>query len=415
MEGWRKMKKYTALMITLLAMLALCTTAAFAETGKFTFGSMTILPSLGLEGVSDDNIYLGNGANQTTEKVVSDWVTHVKPAVLFDYKFGGRGGVKFGYKGDLAYYSKETDNDWQSHIGAFDLNYYSPGGLILGIKNVYTDTSDPFSNDADYLNASTEQVKRWLNRLDSKLGYKLGDSLKVLGFYNYYIQDYENKARDFSQDYNDNELGAGVEAMFLPKTWGFLRYHYGLRDYTTEATLVNDSNDSDYTYHRVNAGIGWDGGAKLSGEFNLGYQWRKYENEVDSFVSKYEDKNTWIAATDVKYSIMENTRIGAILRRELKETGSNTNEFNVETAVGINLSHTAMEKIILAAGYEYTRNEYNTNNRDDRINRFNIGVDYKIQPWLTAGAEYILKIRDSTVSAYDYDDNQVLIKIKAGF
>ena len=421
MKGWQKMKKFATLTITLFAIFALCTSAALAEIGKHKIGGNTLLLySLGYEGESNDNIYRGAGTNNTTERVAADWINHIKPAVMFDYTIAGRGDIKFGYKGDLAYYNTENLNDWQKHIGAFDLNYRSPAGLLAGLKNVYTDTSDPYSNDADYLNASTEQVKRWLNRLNAKLGYtKLGDKFGVIGYYNYYIQDYENKVRDFSQDYNEHEIGAGGEMAVMTKTFAFLRYHYGTRDYTTEATLVNDSNDSDYTWHRVNGGLGWDSGAKWSGELNLGYAWKNYENEIDSLGSPYEDRNTWIAFTDVNFQATQATSVGGILRRELKETGSNTNEYNVETQIGLDVSHTVIEKVILGMGYAYQENDYNTSTngikRDDKVHDFDISADYMIQPWLTAGLEYVFKSRDSTVNEYDYDQNRIFVRLTGGF
>ena len=409
------MKKISVLTITLLAMFALCTNPAFAEMGKYKVGSLTILPSIGLEWQSDDNVYQGNGSNNTTEKVVSDAISHIKPAVMFDYKFDGRGGLKFGYKGDLAYYETSDNNNWQSHSGLFDLNYNSPGGLIVGVNNNYTVTEDPFSNESDYLNAATRKVERWNDTLKAKVGYKLGDTLKVLGYCNYYIQDYQDDVRDFSQDYNQMEFGAGVEMALMAKTWGFLRYHYGVRDYTTETTTVTEANDSDQNWHRVNGGIAWDSGAKWSGELNLGYQSKAYENERDPLNNIYEEKNTWIAATNVKYAITEATRLGVTLNRALKETRSDTTEYNEETAYGINASHTMMEILNLSAAYVYTKNEYNTNNREDDTNMVKVDVDYKIQPWLTAGAGYVYKERDSNLNANDYKDNQFVARVKAGF
>jgi hypothetical protein len=418
MEGWQKMKKFAKMTITLLALFALCTSSVWAEIGKFKLGGNTeLLYGLGYQGISDDNIYRGNGdPNFVSERVVTDWINHIMPAILLDYKIPGRGDIKFGYKGDLAYYETNSDNNWQSHVVPFDLNYYSPAGILVGLKNVYTKTSDPYTNDSDYLNTTTDQVNRELDRLNLKVGYgKLGDALRILGYYNYYIQDYENKARDFSQDYNDNEIGLGVKHVFMPKTWGFLRYHYGLRDYTTASTLVNDSNDSDYSWNRINGGIGWDGGAKWSGELNLGYIWQNYENEFASvYGAPYEDLEDWIAATNVTFKMTESTKIGGILRRKPKQTGSNTIQYNIETAIGVDVSYTAMEKLIFDIRYEYQTNDYNTN-RDDKINTFGIGVDYLMMQWLNAGLGYEFKSRESNQGAFDYDQNRWLVSLKGGF
>ena len=56
----------------------------------------------------DDNIFLGNGNNNTTELKESDWITHTVPSLLLNYQLDGRGQVNAGYLGDYAWY---RDND----------------------------------------------------------------------------------------------------------------------------------------------------------------------------------------------------------------------------------------------------------------------------------------------------------------
>jgi hypothetical protein len=414
MEGWQEMKKSTVLITTLLLVTILYANPVMGETGKIKFGNLEILPAIGFDVTWDDNIFLRNGNPGLLNSVLSDTIYKVKPALFFDYTFDGRGKMSLGYDGTLAYYDEYNYNDWESHKVPFKFDYKSPGGLIAGLDYLYEDTNDPFSNEADALNATLLPVQRDINDLGTELGYQFGETLKALGYYNYRNQRYSEPLINFSQDYDNNEGGLGVEARFLPKTWGFLRYHYGDRDYVTQTATVNDSNNSDYKYHRVNAGVAWDGGAKWTGEFNLGYKWQDYKNDFDSQGNAFADIGTWIADTYIGYQMTKVWKLGFTLSRDLKQTGSASLQYNEDTSVGLNVDYTAFEKTTVTAGYTYRRNDYNTG-RDDRIDQVDVGVKYKIQPWLVADATYLYKARDSTIIRNEYDDNQFMVGIKAGF
>lgn len=408
------MKTIRILIATLLLLSIFYANPVFAETGKIKFGNLEILPRLGLDVIWDDNIFLRSGDPGLANTVLEDTIYKVKPALIFNYIIEGRGYLSLGYDGTLAYYQDYDFNDWESHKVPFKFDYKSPGGLLAGIDYLFEDTNDPFTNEADALNASILPKQRDINELKANLGYQFGETLKALGYYNYRSQDYSEKAINFSQDYKHNEGGVGVEARFLPKTWGFLDYHYGDREYVTPGVATNESNNSDYNYHRINTGFKWDGGAKWDGELNLGYKWQEYKNDFDPSGNARNDISTWIADTNIGYQMTKVFRLGLLLSRDLKQTGSDSYEYNEDTSAGLTINYTPIEKTDFLAGYTFTQNDYNTG-RNDRINQIDLGVDYKIQPWLVAKAEYTYKKRDSDVAAYDYDNNKFLVGLTAGF
>jgi len=406
------MKKGILVLCAVAALLILLPFQVMAQEGRIHVGNLKIIPGIKVQGVSDDNIYLGNGSNNTTENKQSDFITHFMPKVALDYTFEGRGSAKVGYEGDWAVYSSNSSNDWNNQKGFFNLDYQAPGGLIVGIDNTYTDAEDPYGNDNDY-KRGVPHTKRVDNDLKTKIGYNFGNSFKVLVYYNNNQQDYDDNVKDYTQDYRQYEAGLGVSLRFLPKTWGFIRYYYGERDYNTDGTTggitTNDSNDSDFKWHRVNVGLTWDSGAKLGGELNFGYQWRDYKNEFDSTGARFEEKNTWIAATSVNFFATETTTLGVSINRALRETGSGTNEFYEDTGVGLNVSQKLMEKLTLSAGVTYSYGDYNlpaTDSRKDDNYAFNAGIDYKIQEWLNAGIGYEYKEKDSNYDLNDYKNNQ---------
>ena len=409
------MKRITSILTVTLLLLFVAFSGAFAEGGKIRFGNLALIPGLGVQGIHDDNIYLGDGSNNTTEREESDWITHLKPGIGIEYSFPDRGKMMAGYQGDFAYYSDNSDNDWQTHKGMFALNYDSPGGLIAGINNAYTKAEDPYGSLNQY-RLGQALTKRWNNDLASKVGFNFSDRFKILAFYNYYKQDYDNNVRDYTQDYYSNEGGAGFEVKVMPKTWMFLRYYYGTQKYFTHRSGVTSSNDASFDWQRANAGLGWDSGAKLAGELNFGYQWKSYDNRLDVNGNQYDDRNTWIASTSVDFMPTETTTLSVSIARALRQGGSDSNDYFEDTGYGFSVSQKIMSKFLFKAGYNYSENDYFVGTRKDDNHTLNSSLQFElIKNILKAGAEYIYKEKNSNDPGSDFKDNQFIISFDATY
>ncbi len=420
------MKKGIFISVALATILVLLSSPVMARGGKIRMGNLKIVPSLGLEAIADDNIFLGNGSNTTDELKESDSIAHVKPGLSFDYTMEERGTVSLGYEGDFAYYNKNDKNDWKSHKGLFKLDYEAPGGLIAKIDNTYTETQDPFGGYAEYnLGKKTE---RWSDDLKNEFGYKLGSRFKAFLYYNYYKQDYKADA-DFAQDFYSHEAGTGVEMQFLPKTWGFVRYYYGLQDYDSSGAIggqtTDESNDSDFTWHKIDAGLTWDTGTKISGELNFGYQDKKYDNDFNYKGDKYNDNNTWVAATSIFYDVATAedgtmiTQLGLTIDRSQNQTSSNTTSYYEDTGAGISFKQKLLTKITLEGSFSYNFHDYFETDRlpmrqDDNYEA-GLSVDYQARDWLSAGAGYTYKEKHSNYDANNFEDNKFNFKITAEY
>lgn len=408
--------------ITGILLLAVPFQLQAQQGGKIKFGNLSVIPGVTVQGLYDDNIYRGNGkdypgdpAKTLAEKKESDWITHVKPGLLLSYELPERGYINLGYQGDFAFYKTNDNNNWKNNQGNFDVNYLAPGGLIVGINELYVKAEDPYGS-ADQYNLG-RVTKRYYNDLKTKVGYTVMSNFRSFLYFNNYKQKYDNSLFDYSQDYTDNEYGIGAESRFLPKTWGFLRYHYGTRKYDTNAPGQSDAFNSDSKWHRVNAGLTWDPGAKLSGEVNVGYQWRKYDHQFTDVLqtTQREDKNTWIAATAINFMPTEGTLIVLNITRAIRSTASDTNEQFVDTGIGLTLQQKLLLKLTLNAGVTYSRNEYNVpvgSERTDKNYLANIGLDYHIQDWMTFGIGYNYNRKDSNIDIQEFTDNQYMAQLK---
>lgn len=421
---------FTLMALTLLCFLASTVTAqmiwresaiskanfAKEKGGSIHLQKLKIIPYMAVRGVYDSNIFLGNnftdstippGGTEPVKPLESDYIFHVEPGLLLNYDMGVRGSASLGYFGDWAFYDKRSDNDWDMQVGLLDVNYSAPGGLIAGLNNVYSNGNDPYGDTTQF--ALGETKDRWNNRLRGKLGYEFLTRWRVLGYYNFYKQKYK-RDEDFTQDWTKNELGLGGQMKVLPKTWAFLRYHYGKREYDTHRGTTTSDNDAAFQQDRVNTGIAWDGGGKIGGELNVGYTWLEYDNDVDPGGEPYDDKSTWIARTSVNYRAAPLTNLILTVARDIRPTGSSTNEYFIDTYTGIRIEQDLPYKLHGDCGFFYSKNDYNTP-RDDDNYRFDFRLRYDIQPWLFAGADYRYWNKDSNYMDQSFKDHQVMITI----
>lgn len=393
--------------------------------GRLHFGNYSILPGVTVVEQYDDNIYLGNGKNKTSELEESDGITHLQPQLLTQIAFPGRGYAGVGYKGDYAYYSDYDSNNWQSHTGVVELDYESPAGLIAGGRHMYADTEDPYGSDIEYksgvpLTARETHTSKW------RLGFATPELLKFLVYYNFYNQDYDNDILDYSQDYEDNEFGCGLRVRAASKTWAFVRWFRGFRDYYTHLVPgpVTEANDADYEWQRVNFGLLWESGGRLSGELNVGYKDVDYDHETAGAAgAEYDDRDTWVAATSITYRLARQTRVTLDVSNDLRQVGANTSNYYEDTRVGLNFGHVFLEKMKVQAGITYRQWDYYRFSRDEDDYIASLDVDYSVRPWLTVGAGYFYKekqsdsksLADNYGEIHEYTVNRYVLRLSAVF
>ncbi len=400
------------------------------EEGRLKFGNFKVVPGLTVLGESNDNIYEGNGENETTELEESDWITHAKPQLGLQQIIPDRGAIVLGYKGDFAYYSDYSDNDWVSNTGMLDFDYITPRGLFVDFSMVYTETEDPYGSDNEY-KSGIPLTDRSTNRIKCKTGFVHEEISKVLLLYNFYKQDYKNNLLDYSQDYEEKEFGFGVEMNVATKTWAFLRWYRGYRDYFTHLDPEDETLDSDYHWQKIVFGFTWDSGARFSGEMNFGYKWLDYDVndsgiELQSLIprqDRYKNKDNWVAATSVTYHVNAGTDLTLEIANDIKPVGSDSNNYYEDTRVGLGFSHLMFQRLKLAASVAYSCADYRLNRRkdDNYIGTFN--ADLQILHWLKAGVGYSYKQKESSSNnALDnygknneYEVNRYFVNISAVF
>lgn len=383
------------------------------EEGVKLIGQLKLKPTLTIQSSHNDNISL------TTKNEKSDIISTISPSFSLEHKLSSRGSASFGYLADYAYYSKYKTKNWQTHQLFFEADYESPGGIILKITDNFMESEDPYGAANEY--GEGEQKKRWSNTLNGKIGFDLHNRIKLSGTLYSSKQNYDDDLLDWSQDYKNEEYGLSIQLRIMPKTWFFSRYYIGEYDYTTSSPSgyagapVNESNDADFSWKRLNAGFTTDPTSKIRGELNFGYKWKKYKNSIDSFGNLYEDKNTWIAQTQIAYLMSPKTKFSFVLSRATWESGSTSNEFYESLGLGASMDHRFRKKLKLNASANSRFNDYNTpvsgpKRSDDRLD-LSLGLTYKINRWFAVSTQYTFADKDSNYSQYSYRNNKVTFSL----
>ena len=379
------------------------------EEGVNLVGQFKLRPSLAIQTTHNDNI------NLTEKNKKSDFISIISPSCSLEHPLSGRGLASLGYTADYAYYSSHETKNWQTNRLDFNANYESPGGLIIEVANDYIESEDPYGAVNEY--GEGEKKKRWSNSLNGKVGFDLHNRIKLFGTFFNSKQNYDDDFQDWSQDYETEEYGLAIQLRILPKTWFFTRYYIGETDYTTSSPAgypgapVNESNDADFSWKRLNAGFTTDPSSKIRGELNFGYKWKNYKNSTDSIGNLYDDKNTWIAQTQIAYLMSPKTKLSFVLSRALWESGSASNEFYESLKLGANIDHRFKKKLNLNASATSRFNDYNTpvsgpKRSDDRLD-FKLGLTYRINRWFAVSTKYSFAEKDSNYSEYRYRNNQI--------
>ena len=396
--------------------------------GNIHIGKLRLIPGIRVSGVYDDNIFLGNGYTNNPDNpdtmtngrlrkpVESDYIFRVNPALLLNYDMGERGHLNLGYQGVWAFYNEYTMQNWNQQRGILDFDYRAPGGLIAGLKNTYMNGNDPYGDATQFGLGYTQ--RRWCNNLNAKLGWDFFNRFRTIGYYNFYKQKYKDQ-RNYTQNWTDNVFGLEFAMRVLPKTWTFVRYHYGTQSYDDQDIV--SGLDASNTRNRISGGLFWDGGGKLGGELNFGWQWLNYDNKYDTLGNRYENRNTWSANTSINYRALARTNFTLNVTRAIRSTGAATAEYYDDTQVGINVDQDLPYKFSARGGFIYSKNDYNTlnyqgteNRVDDNYNAY-IGTTYKIQSWLDVSLSYRYMKKDSNSVTQSFTDNQVTLSLGASY
>jgi len=408
----RHLNTVVGLFVICLALVVLALPAS-AKEAEIRVGSLKVIPGIKYKGSYQKNVFY----EQTDER--DDYIHTLTPSIRFEYAGGTLGNyLKAGYSTDLVAYDDYDQNNYQAYRPWVSLSVDKLGPFYLKIDERYIYTADPYGTANTYGIGSN--TKRWNNTVSVLLGHQFADKYALeLGYQNYVEQFRENK--DSFQNRVDHRISATYFIKVASKTLLFGEYRHTDAEYDEQnnGTLQipnffppvfwNSANAQDYTLDDFFVGARFHPTGRLSGQVKIGYGQKNYKNSVNPYGTPYEDDETWIAETNIRYVIKKNASVSLNFHRSFLGTPDLITPVSPtgyeDTKVGIAYVHN-LNRTTFRAGFDYNLQDYTnepsgTPDKYFHLYTIRAGVDYRLNDWFTAGLDYKHEDKDASHANYE--------------
>lgn len=358
------------------------------ETGFFTDVETSLL--------HDDNIY-----RVTDELAQADNFISITPKLQF---IGAIGKQRFDitYSGDYAKFNDANDADFADHDlrGKIELEHTIRFGTSLE-AGYQKEHEEPGSINRIQLNLS-EYNKFDQNFVLARAYYGQESSIgRIELSYRKANKDYLNNGLDFL-DSDLNQVTATFTYRVAPKTKIYIDALLADLDYEPGTNFELDNK-----FKRYRAGVTWNFTNKLTGDVNIGYQDRNYEQET------LRDIDGLAYNGEVIWAINSYTSLAVEANRESIDSSIEQAGGFLRTSYAAKLEHklTSLLTVTMDVGYSTDELVFNTARQDDRA-AYKVELAYEFMSNLSVGASYLFEERESTVPTAEYKANVVALNLK---
>lgn len=306
------------------------------------------------------------------------------------------------YGADLISYDQHSDRDCTNQTVEAAVKYNLKGGLSLSVHDKWTDSEE--GRVTTGVESTISHFKN--NLLGLGFDYALSEKLSLRGDYNYFLLDYDEQSEAFM---NRSDQGFSLYSFYhySLKTSFFVEYNYTEMIYDFE--VQHDSAQQAFY-----AGMHWDATVSTQIITKLGADAKEF---VDPLLGSV---NNFAGELQLGHTFTEKSSITLTATRKTNETRTTKTDYQVKTVFNSYFRHDFTSKIsaTLSAGYEV--NDYRAllehgEDREDQIYNFTMAAKYKIKDWFMVDALYKFNKRESTDDIFDYEENQYLLSLSAGF
>lgn len=392
---------------------------AFAE-GNIRIGRIQIHPGLGYELTHDSNIF------KESEGERADFIHTLRPGVLAKYQGDGDNVLMASYDLGVIRYAEYTDNDYIEHNAMISGLYRTPMGFYGRFDNAFAHTADPLGSSNSY-RENDPKVRRWVNEGVLGLGYERNRLRVEANYGNHYERYLENE--DSWQNRNDHQYGLLGYYRILPRTSLLAQYRLTDINYTNQnngdnSRGIDGDTSQDALFHQFFVGLNFDPTGKVNGELKLGIGHKDYANDEDWSGEEYEDVTTWLAETDLDWTMSAKTKFNVKFSRSLRDSTESYATRFTTTAVALGVRHTFFEQFTAYASTGYSLDEYDNtsstlDSRNDKTFTAATGIEYQfknwIKDWLTIGLGYSFENRASNFDDEEFKDHRTTLNFLAAF
>jgi len=419
MQNSKIVKTLFYIAITNVLIFCLCVSSSMAiKIGEKT----KIHADVAINTEYDSNIYL------SPENETDDTIFHLKPNLGFDFTGSSGSFFRTGYQADLAAYSSKSDNNFQTHKPYLRFAVETPVGFYVRFNEFYKKTSDPYGSDTFYQLGT--RTSRWENDTNIALGF----DQRFVGFelkYKNAIERYDEDLHEW-QDLTENIIYLSCWYNFTPKTAFLIEYRNinGEYDSQNDGAIVTTTNSDgnladsgntwsdmysqDYTKNEFYVGLKFKPTKKLKGALRVGFGKKEFDNNFDVNGEEYNDEQTWLVDTDIKFALSDKTKMDFAFLRSIEGTPTDEAKSYVKTKIAYTLKQYFTQKLMLELGLSWINDDYRDEtlktDGSQRPNKYNnmygIGsiLRYNINKSLRTSIGYSHQSRNSSHTDYSYDE-----------
>ena len=360
-------------------------TTAFSA-GNIHVGALEVHPYLSVTQTYDDNVYA------TSSDTKSDWITTTMPGIKLQMPFRMH-KLEAEYRAVINNYWDYSSENITDHHAAIlgDFKFGSRFGMRLGDK--YDRGHEPRAS------SGSGQIEKYdRNAANAALSYVFADRVKAEVEYTQTYWNFTQPENAF-RDRNEYLIATYLYYRFLPKTSAFVEYDF--KNVIFEQKALGLDNQ----VHTPLLGLRWDITEMTKGIVKAGYLSKNFE------AANKDTYNTWTASVELDQAFSRSS-LKLIGKRDVNESNAVGTTYYITTGAFAEYTHKLGNKLSAVGRLSYGEDDYSNTNgyeldRVDKTSLFGAGLKYQMRDWLEFALNYNHLRRDSNIDYRDLTDNTV--------
>ena len=372
-------------------------------------------PMMGVAQMYTDNVF------RTHTNRRSDFFTTLSPGIQAQLPFGGSHAFLVDYRTNLQTYANNPSNDVQDQTASGRVKLDFAGGLKLDLVGEHKLGHDPRGTALD---TRAVDINKWqANSFIGQAEYAGAQSSIRMNLQSTRMSYLEGSGQGPIQNRLINYAGLTFSGDVSPKT--SLLANVGVTQ-----QIYDENKNLDSTVYQISGGARWNVSELTSGEILIGLQHLQFTNAqvnqpppvLSLFKSTDNSFSNFFAMGKVIWTPTSLLTITLQPYRTVQQTTVLTSLFFVATGANLGASHRLTDSTTLTLNGGIERDEFTSASgattgidRTDLLKNVAVGIKYRAVKWLGLGIQYIYEDRGSTLGAFQYQANTVMISAQTLF
>ena len=342
----------------------------------------------------DDNVF------RTEQDTSSGFFWNVRPAIVLN-GWAGKHNLGVGYEGDYRKYFDFSTEDFFDHRLFANANLDLTRKVDVNLGGQMRWGHDPRgSSGARIINpGDLDTWREYRAKAELVYGREITRA-QIIPWVEFSGVRYLNNNQSI-RDYDRQDFRARGRWRFNPQFYGLIEGGFA------RVNHLNPANDLDRNESGVLVGFGWEATAKTSGDVLVGILGRDFDDPSRGNESDFD----WDAR--IHWSPKPYSKVTAFTRRTSREDASGGVGTFLADTFGVRWRHAFTRQLELDTNFEYTIADYDSS-RKDKYWLWGVRVTQRLTRWLDFGARYQFLGRRSNIPGLDYNDQMVILELRAG-